>query len=106
VKRTYQPNNRRRAKRHGFRHRMSDRAGQAVLRARLGAGAACSQQDHTGGAEHALARKFRVGKGAKMLQSNFSEEGVNQKREGSAGRVAAPGKMHRETAVSDSNAAP
>jgi len=34
VKRTFQPNNRRRAKRHGFRHRMSDRAGQAVLRAR------------------------------------------------------------------------
>jgi large subunit ribosomal protein L34 len=34
VKRTYQPNNRRRAKRHGFRHRMSDRAGQAVVRAR------------------------------------------------------------------------
>lgn len=34
VKRTYQPNNRRRAKRHGFRHRMADRAGQAVIRAR------------------------------------------------------------------------
>jgi large subunit ribosomal protein L34 len=34
VKRTFQPNNRRRAKRHGFRHRMSDRAGKAVVRAR------------------------------------------------------------------------
>ena len=34
MKRTYQPNNRRRAKRHGFRHRMANRAGQAILRAR------------------------------------------------------------------------
>lgn len=34
MKRTFQPNNRRRSKRHGFRHRMSGRAGQAVVRAR------------------------------------------------------------------------
>jgi len=34
VKRTYQPNTRRRARRHGFRHRMADRAGRAVLKAR------------------------------------------------------------------------
>ena len=34
VKRTYQPNERRRAKKHGFRHRMSDRAGQAIVKAR------------------------------------------------------------------------
>ena len=34
VKRTFQPNTRRRAKKHGFRHRMSTRAGRAILKAR------------------------------------------------------------------------
>lgn len=34
VKRPYQPNTRKRAKRHGFRHRMSTRAGRAIVNAR------------------------------------------------------------------------
>ena len=33
-KRTFQPNNRRRAKTHGFRARMKNRAGRAILAAR------------------------------------------------------------------------
>ena len=38
TKRTFQPNNRRRAKTHGFRARMRTRAGRAIISARRAKG--------------------------------------------------------------------
>ncbi|HEY6567291.1 MAG TPA: 50S ribosomal protein L34 [Actinomycetota bacterium] len=45
-KRTYQPNNRRRARRHGFRLRMRTRAGRSIISSRRRKGRARLTANH------------------------------------------------------------
>ncbi len=52
TKRTFQPNNRRRAKTHGFRLRMRTRAGRAILAGRRRKGRAELWPDISVGAAH------------------------------------------------------
>ena len=40
MKRTFQPNNRRRNKKHGFRNRMKSRSGKAIIKRRRSKGRA------------------------------------------------------------------
>ena len=59
-KRTFQPNNRRRAQTHGFRLRMRTRAGRAILAARRSKGRRLCPPDPAGSAARVLPAAARL----------------------------------------------
>ena len=61
MKRTYQPNKRKRAKTHGFRARMATKAGRAVLARRQGPQASHGERQLSSHADHQVPSGLRAG---------------------------------------------